>query len=140
MLPNLVPAVTVFGAMGWSGKLVDIGSMMTAGVALGIAVDDTIHFLTWFRRGLDEGLSRRQSIALAYERCAGAMIQTTIICGMGLLVFAFSQFVPTANFAWLMATMLCMALLGDLLFLPALLAGPAGRYFEALKPSGATGI
>lgn len=130
MLPNVLPAVTVFGAMGAVGMLCDIGSMMTAGVALGIAVDDTIHFLSWFRRGLDEGLTRREAISQAYERCAGAMIQTSIICGLGLLVFAFSAFVPTSHFAWLMATMLFMALLGDLLFLPALLAGPLGRFFE----------
>jgi len=130
MLPNILPAVTVFGAMGAVGMLCDIGSMMTAGVALGIAVDDTIHFLSWFRCGLDEGLTRREAISQAYERCAGAMIQTSIICGLGLLVFAFSAFVPTSHFAWLMATMLLMALLGDLLFLPALLAGPLGRFFE----------
>ncbi len=138
MLPNVLPAVTVFGAMGHYGMLCDIGSMMTAGVALGIAVDDTIHFLSWFRRGLDEGLSRRRAIALAYERCAGAMIQTSIICGLGLLVFSFSAFVPTSHFAWLMATMLGMALLGDLLFLPALLAGPLGRYFERPEAALAT--
>lgn len=130
MVPNMFPAVTAFGAMGLSGMLCDIGSMMTAGVALGIAVDDTIHYLSWFRRGLDQGLSRRQAIGLAYRRCAGAMIQTTVICGFGLLAFAFSSFVPTSRFAWLMATMLGTALVGDLLLLPALLTGPLGRFFD----------
>lgn len=130
MVPNVFPAVTVFGVMALSGMPCDIGSMMTAGVALGIAVDDTIHFLGWFRRGMADGLTRHEAIVLAYERCAGAMVQTTVICGLGLLVFAFSSFVPTAHFAWLMAAMLGTALIGDLLLLPALLAGPLGRFFE----------
>ncbi|MGC1273839.1 MAG: MMPL family transporter [Planctomycetaceae bacterium] len=130
MVPNVFPAVTVFGVMALSGMPCDIGSMMTAGVALGIAVDDTIHYLGWFRRGLADGLTRHEAIATAYERCAGAMVQTTVICGLGLLVFAFSSFVPTAHFAWLMAAMLGTALIGDLLLLPALLAGPLGKLFE----------
>ncbi len=68
MLPNVFPVLVVFGIMGWSNVQVDIGSMMTASVAMGIAVDDTIHFLTWFRRGLDEGRSRPRAILLAYRR------------------------------------------------------------------------
>jgi hypothetical protein len=58
------------------------------------------------------------------------MLHSTLICGLGLLVFAFSSFVPTSRFAWLMAAMLAIALLGDLLLLPALLAGPLGRFFQ----------
>ena len=51
--------------------------MMTASVAMGVAVDDTIHFLTWFRGGVLQGKTRREAIMLAYDRCAGAMTQTT---------------------------------------------------------------
>ena len=60
----LVPAsvAIVFGAMGWLGIDVDIGTMMTASVAMGVAVDDTIHFLTWFRDGIQQGLPRNQAI------------------------------------------------------------------------------
>lgn len=130
MVPSLFPAVIVFGAMGHAGVLVDVGSMMTAGVALGIAVDDTIHYLSWFRRGLAQGLSRWHAVSLAYQRCAGAMIQTTLICGLGLFVFAFSAFIPTSRFASLMATMLAMALVGDLFLLPALLSGRPGKLFD----------
>ena len=55
MIPNVFPIVVVFGALGWLGINVDIGIMMTASVALGVAVDDTVHFLTWFRRGISRG-------------------------------------------------------------------------------------
>ena len=135
MLPNVYPVVAVFGAMGWSGIAVDIGSMMTASVAMGVAVDDTIHFLTWFRRGLDEGMARREAISLAYRRVGLAMTQTTLIGGFGLSVFAFSTFTPTQRFGTLMLALLAMALVGDLVFLPALLASPLGRVFGGQRRS-----
>src|SRR5690606_39199328 len=82
MLPNIFPVALIFGAMGYMGVAVDIGSMMTASVALGIAVDDTIHFLSWFRSGIRAGLDRFTAIEQAYERCASAMVTTTIIGGL----------------------------------------------------------
>ena len=129
MIPNLFPVVIIFGMMGWLGILVDVGSMMTASVALGVAVDDTIHYLTWFRHGLDEGLDRKGAAMLAYKRCATAMTQTTLIAGLGLAAFAFSTFTPTQRFGYLMLTLLMAALVGDLIFLPAMLSGPLGKFF-----------
>ena len=131
MLPNVFPVVVIFGMMGWSKILVDIGTMMTASVAMGVAVDDTIHFLTWFRRGLDQGLERKGAIMLAYDRCATAMTQTTLIGGLGLAVFGMSTFMPTQRFGILMLTLMLAALVGDLVFLPAILAGPVGRVFNS---------
>ncbi len=137
MVPNIFPVVIVFGAMGWMGVLIDVGTMMTASVALGVAVDDTIHFLTWFRRGLDEGRSRKGAVMLAYRRCGTAMSQTTLIGGLGLSVFAFSTFTPTQRFGVLMITLLSAALAGDLIFLPAVLSGPLGRIFRpSRRPPG----
>jgi hypothetical protein len=135
MVPNLFPAVVVFGGMGWSQTAVQIGSVMTASAALGIAVDDTIHFLTWFRRGLDSGVPRLNALHIAFKKCAGAMAHTTMICSAGLLVFAVSSFVPILHFAWLMVFLLLAALVGDLVLLPAILAGPLGGYFKARPTS-----
>ena len=122
MLPNVFPVIAIFGTMCWSGFDIDIGSMMTASVAMGVAVDDTIHFMTWFRSGLDQGLDRYDAILLAYKRVGTAMTQTTAIGGLGLAVFAFSTFTPTQRFGALMLALLVAALIGDLIFLPALLA------------------
>ena len=126
MLPNVFPPLIVFGAMGWMGKKVEIGSVLTASVALGIAVDDTVHFLTWFRRSLAEGNSRYKAIRHSFDHCAKAMIDTSFICCVGVAPFLFSVFMPTFNFALLLSVMLLAALVGDLLLLPALLAGPFG--------------
>jgi len=132
MLPNTFPIVIVFGMMGHLapyGVKVDIGSMMTASVAMGIAVDDTIHFLNWYRFALAKGMSRKEAIMEAYARCAKAMTQTTLIAGLGLFAFAFSTFTPTQRFGTLMLILLVVALIGDLVFLPALLSSPLGKYF-----------
>lgn len=129
MIPNTFPVVIIFGAMGYMDVLVDIGTMMTASVAMGVAVDDTIHFLTWFRSGIRDGLNRGEAIIQAYRRVATAMTQTTLIGGLGLAVFAASTFTPTQRFGVMMVTLLAVALVGDLILLPALLAGPLGRLF-----------
>jgi multidrug efflux pump subunit AcrB len=134
MIPNVFPIMIVFGAMGHTGRLVDIGSMMTASVAMGVAVDDTIHFLNWFRQGIAKGLDRLDAIKLAYKKVATAMTQTTLIGGFGLAAFAFSTFMPTQRFGVLMLFLLATALIGDLILLPAILAGPLGKYFCNIEP------
>ncbi len=133
MAPNIFPLIVIFGGMGLLGISVDIGSMMTASVAMGVAVDDTIHFLNWFRLGLNEGLERKQAITMAYKRVSVAMTQTTAIGGLGLAVFAFSTFTPTQRFGTLMLALLVAALVGDLIFLPAILASPLGAVFRGSK-------
>lgn len=130
MIPNIFPAVVVFGGIEWADIPVQIGSVMTASAALGIAVDDTVHLLTWFRRGLDQGMTRREAVVNAFRLCSGAMVHTSLICAGGLIVFALSSFVPILHFAWLMVFLLGSALLGDLILLPAILVGPLGRCFE----------
>lgn len=129
MIPNVFPVVVIFGAMCHWGVKIDIGTMMCASVAMGVAVDDTIHFLNWFRIGMRDGLTRNQALIEAYRRVATAMTQTTLIGGLGLAVFAFSTFTPTQRFGIMMVTLLAAALVGDLILLPALLAGPLGRLF-----------
>ncbi|MEM6798188.1 MAG: hypothetical protein AAF589_01615, partial [Planctomycetota bacterium] len=128
MLPNLFPTLAMFGLMGWRQTPVDIGAVMTASVALGIAVDDTLHFLFWWRGRLLAGDTPAQAVRSSYATCGLAMTHTTLICGLGLLMYGLSTFVPTQRFAWFMLGLLLTALAGDLLFLPSLLLGPAGRW------------
>ncbi len=130
MVPNIFPVLLVFGVMCHLGIQIDIGTMMTASVAMGVAVDDTIHFLAWFRENLDRGMNRIDAVIETYRRVGPAMTQTTVVGGLGLFVFALSTFTPTQRFGTLMLVMLAAALVGDLIMLPALLAGPAGRFFK----------
>jgi uncharacterized protein len=128
-LPSIFPAVMVFGIMGWSGIVVDIGTVMAPSVALGVTVDDVVHFMIQYRGGLKAGLSRRESVMLAYKGCARAMYQSWGVIGLGMSVFALSPFTPTQRFGYMMVTLLTSALIGNLLLLPSLLAGPLGSLF-----------
>lgn len=131
MIPNIFAPLVVFGSMGWLGMAIEIGSVMTASIALGIAVDDTIHYLAWFRRGIRENLRPRLAVNYAYQHCAKSMIDTTLICGLGTLPFVFSVFMPTVRFSILLAVLLGGSLLGALILLPSMLAGPLGKFFGA---------
>ena len=72
MIPNVLPVVLVFGLMGWLAVPLDVASILTASVALGIAVDDTLHFLIWYQRGKQAGGSAQQAAAEAIRRCGSA--------------------------------------------------------------------
>ena len=129
MLSNVFPMVLMFGTLGWIGRPMDIGSVMTASVALGMAIDGTLHFLTFFRQAVHEGQSPRDAVEATFHHCAPAMIEGSMICALGLLVFAGSSFLPTSRFAWMIFGLVIAALIGDLVVLPALLVGPLGRLF-----------
>jgi hypothetical protein len=129
MLPAVFPAAIVFGVMGWSNLLIDTGTVMTPAVALGVTVDDVVHFMLKFRDGMRMGKNRRNAILFAYEHCAQAMYQSWGVIALGLSVFAFSPFMPTKSFGWMMLTLLTASLAGNLIMLPALLAGPLGGLF-----------
>jgi uncharacterized protein len=141
LLPAAFPAVMVFGGMGWGNSLlksldagsllIDIGTVMAPSVALGVTVDDVVHFMLWFRRGITDGLDRKQATMLAFKGCARAMYQSWGVIGIGLSVFSLSPFGPTQRFGYMMLSMLTIALVGNLVFLPALLSGPLGGVFAA---------
>lgn len=133
MIPNTLPVLIVFGGMGWLGVKVDIGSMMAASIALGVAVDDTIHFLTWYRQSLNVTRSRRRAIVMSYRHCASPTLQSALISGLGLSVFTLSSFTPTQRLGYLMLTILFAGMVAELFMLPAILAGPLGRVFRTRK-------
>jgi len=130
MIPNIFPTIILFGCMGWMGRRVDIGTVMTASVALGIAVDGTFHFLKWFRHEIEGGKSRGEAVDYSLHHCGRALVQTTIICALGLLVCGHSGFLPARHFAWMLLLLLVTAMIGDLVVLPALLVSPLGIFFQ----------
>lgn len=137
MIPNILPTVMLFGAMGWLEWDVDIGSVMTASVALGIAVDGTFHFLASFRREVERGKDRIAAIRITYGHCGRALVQTALICAAGMVPFTSSSFLPARSFALMLLLLLLIAAISDLVVLPALLAGPLGRWFVPSKSGAA---
>ena len=121
ILPNTFPALMVFGIMGWFEIRLDLTTLLVAPVIIGIAVDDTIHFLTHYRLYLIKGLEVGEALRHTFREVGQALLFTTII-----LVIAFMCFIPVAHvgisqFSILACIAIVSALLADLLWLPALL-------------------
>jgi predicted RND superfamily exporter protein len=121
ILPNIAPIIFVAGVMGYLGINIDIGVAISASVILGIAVDDTIHFFSKYFSAIKEK-SFEDSIDYVIGHSGNAMILTTFILSFTFMVFAFSSFVPNVNFAIVTIVALNLALLLDLVLLPALLS------------------
>jgi predicted RND superfamily exporter protein len=121
MLPNIFPTVAIYGTLGWSGHPVDLALAMTACVALGIAVDDTTHFLVRFRDFGGSLATLDGPIEKTIAQCGPAMWHTTLIASASLLTFYFSEMLVVSRFSWAIASLLVVALLADVLMLPAIL-------------------
>lgn len=126
MIPNVLPIGVVFGSISWYGIPVDVGTLITASVALGIAVDGTLHLLTWYRDGLIAGISRRRAIVRSLEQCGPALWQTSAAVGLAMLVLSPAPLLLISRFGWLMCSLIITAMLADIVLTPAMLAGPMG--------------
>jgi predicted RND superfamily exporter protein len=130
MFPNFLPVLVVFGMISWAGIAVDMGTMITASVALGIADDCTVHLLTWFQEGIRKGLGRREAVSNALRHCGPAMWQTSVSISLGLLMLWGADLLLISRFGWLMAAQILLALVADIILTPALLCGTLGKMLE----------
>ena len=122
IIPNTIPMLAMAAIMGYFDIILRPPTAMTFAVAFGIAVDDTIHYLTRYRMELP---AHKWHYRMANDKTIMttglAMITTTGILVMGFLILTFSSFTPTADFGLLAALTIFIALICDLTFLPALL-------------------
>lgn len=121
LVPNLFPVVVLFGLMGWLGIDLDVSTSMIACIAIGIAVDDTIHYLTTYGRARRAG---RDDVSLVLEttRAVGRpIVLTSVTLSAGFLVPCLSSFQPVRHFGILSSATMAVALFADLLLLPVLL-------------------
>lgn len=121
MLPNLVPLIFGGALMQLLGKPIDIGTSIVSTVCLGIAVDDTIHFISSYKQYRKQGMDPLHAVAETFLITGNALVVTTLLLVVGFGSFAFADFVPNRNFGILCSMILALALITDLIFLPALL-------------------
>ncbi len=121
LVPNIFPILVVLGVTGWMNIPLDSDTLLVMPIAIGIAVDDTIHFLTHYRTELLNGKSARDAIKISLREVGQAMMFTSIILSLGFLIFVSSIYIPLNNFGILSAIAIAAALLADLFLLPALL-------------------
>ena len=122
MIPNVTPLCLVFGILGWMRFPVDIGMMMTASIALGIAVDGTFHFLVAYRDSCKTSLRCDRNALTALLNTGKPIFEAAMIASIGMLALTQSHFVPTVRFGLLMSVLLTAAVFADLVVLPALLS------------------
>ncbi len=131
-IPNLFP---ILGTEAWlwlSGSGLQLTTVIALTIAFGIAVDDTVHFLSHYLHGRrEEGRSHEDAVKHTLLRIGGAIVATTIILCAGTAILVFSALPQVALFGSLFVITLALAVLGDLFILPALLMA-GGKFFHPL--------
>src|SRR5439155_66129 len=122
ILPNVVPIVIFFGVMGWLGIYLNLGTSLIAAIALGIAVDSTIHYMARLNLELRGETDQAAAIVRTLRTVGVPIVYTTIALFFGFLTFTLSSFVPIQNFGILAGVTMATALGANLVLLPALLA------------------
>jgi CRP-like cAMP-binding protein/preprotein translocase subunit SecF len=121
ILPNLFPIVINFGIMGWLGIELSMVTSLIASIAIGLAVDDTIHYLVRYNREFKQDLDEKRAIRDTLHQVGKPIIFTTITLCAAFSVLLFSSFKPTAIFGLMMIITSVAALIGDLILLPSLI-------------------
>ena len=121
ILPNCFPILVGFGLMGWLGIPLSMATSLIAGVAIGLAVDDTIHYLVGYNHEFKKDLDKKRALRDSVRHLGKPIIFTTVTISLGFSVLLFSSFKPTAVFGLLMVITMVSALVGDLILLPSLM-------------------
>ena len=121
MVPNAIPAFLAFGLMGLFGVPLDTDTLLIAPIILGIAVDDTIHFMTHYRIELAKTRSIAIALESAIKEVGQAVMFTTMVIGLGFSVLSFSDYLGMAKVGFFGSMAIFVALLCDLLLIPAMI-------------------
>ena len=127
IVPNLLAAGVVLGSMGLMSIPLDIMTITVAAISVGMAVDNTIHYIHRFKVEFRETGLYKQSMINSHSTIGRAMLYTSLTIILGFLVFATSNFNPSVYFGFFVSLAMIMALLGALTLLPQLLL-----YFKPL--------
>ena len=122
MIPNVFPLVVCATWMVYTGQPLEIVTVCCFTICLGIAVDDTIHFLTRFEEELPRSASRKEAIRKTFEAVGTSMLMTTMVLVVGFFTVTFSDMRDQRIFASMGVMTMLTAMVGDLVILPAILA------------------
>jgi predicted RND superfamily exporter protein len=123
LVPNLLPILCTLGLMGHLGIPLDVATVTVASIAFGLVVDDTIHLLHRYRAATLDGRRGVERWVQVLRATGRPVIVTSLAAGLGFAAFLVAPFRPTHDFGLLVALAAALALLADLIVLPALLLG-----------------
>ena len=121
LVPNLLPAALIHAALAASGEALNVATAMIGSTMLGIVVDDTIHFVHRFQLARSTGKTARVAVVDALHRVGPAISITSIALVAGFLASLAGTLSTTRDFGWIAAATIALALVADLIVLPALL-------------------
>ncbi|MBX3411712.1 MAG: MMPL family transporter [Pirellulales bacterium] len=142
ILPNFFPMAFTAAVLVMTGRPLQVTCVIVFSICIGIAVDDTIHFLARFRRELEVDGNVHEAIRRTFHAVGEAVVTTTLVLLVGFASVLTSEMPTSRLFAWLSCTAIGSALLGDLFILPAMLAWfvPARQRRAARQPSEASAV
>ncbi len=120
MIPNLLPLIALGGLAALLWDLVDSDTLAVAMMAIGIGVDDTIHFLMRFRLEMRRGRTPQEAMRETLRFSGRAIIITSVVLGAGFAPFAMSSYVPVRNMGTLLPFCFLVAIIADLFLVPAM--------------------
>ena len=140
LVPNLIPAILAYGVLGLRGKPLDITTMMIAPIIIGIAVDDTVHFITHYRNEVVRDGDIRRALLATIRHSGQSVVFTSMILGLGFGILGFAGNGGVANLGIYGFLAILMGLLNDLFLLPAAILVFKLRFDsgEALPEAAAT--
>jgi predicted RND superfamily exporter protein len=121
MIPNLSPVLLVLGGMGWVGTPLDYYRLLIAPVAIGIAVDDTIHLMTRYHHEFLKARDYKKALYASMDGVGRAVFITSVLLVAGFLMNLFSLMDGQKSFGVLIAAVIATALIADFLLMPALI-------------------
>ncbi len=130
MIPNLGPILMVMGIMGWFAIPLDMFTMMVASIAIGLAVDDTVHFVYNFKRYYLKSGDVREAVGHTLHTAGRAMLTTSIVLSIGFFIFMFASMNNVFYFGMLVGMAIILALIGDFFIAPALMALTADKMLK----------
>ena len=119
--PNFLAVISVLGFMGWAGIALDLMTITLASIAMGIAVDDTIHYIYRFRLNYIKLGRYTEAVIQTHQTVGAVIVYTSVVIIVGFLVMVFSTFMPSVYFGLLTSLAMGMALILTLTLLPQLL-------------------
>ena len=122
ILPNIFPVIVMFGVMGYAGIPLDTGTAMIAVIAIGVIIDDTMHFMVRYNHELKNIYDEDNAISLTIEAEALPIISTSLALALGFVVMMQSSFLPVMYFGALSAIVIIVALIAEFTLTPILLS------------------
>lgn len=121
MIPNVFPIIGIFGVMGWFGIPLNMLTTTIASIAIGLAVDDTVHLMIHMRTATARGATIDEAIRTAFALTGPAVVSTSTVLTLGFWALCVTDFIPTRQFGFLGGLTFVFGMVGELMLLPAIL-------------------